>query len=142
MLCKDLTKLNIKTNKRFYYWFTDGFPTDENPQNVILQAKKLQQLDVDIFVFMVTGSRSQQQLRAIHQGFLEQYIEGGNFNPDSSYQQNYSKYYLELLGDGSSDHKGVLRSIASASNIYYVRSSKQLKTALHNVIELKAMQCE
>ena len=139
---KFFKKTKYKDKSNVLILITDGYPTDQRPREVLALAEKLKDLDVKIYTFMVTGESSQENLRKIHQGFVSGYIDKGMFDLDAVYKYNISLYFQELLGDGGDKNLGLLRSISDGANIFYVKSSKQLKKAINNVVQSKALQCK
>ena len=125
-----------KTKQNVLVFITDGFPTDRNPHRTHTLAKTLGRLDVEMIAVMVTGERTQPRLRRIHRGFME------GFPKDwiSSRYPNKDAYFLDLLGNGTSQKPGLLQSMTE-NPVIYINSSRDLRSKINDIVTHKVLSC-
>lgn len=125
--------------KNILIFVTDGFPTDKDPRKTLKLAQTLQNVGVEIVPVMVTGKDSQSNLRRIHQGYMEQ-----NFASSwrASHYSDYTSYFQELLGDGTTTHPGLLHNMSSSGSVIYVENSSHLKTKIDGAVTKEALICQ
>jgi hypothetical protein len=122
---------------------TDGEPTDEDPESVAEQAKKLRAQGVDVITVLVNSGVARQERAVKHTEMMAKInqgnIDNGNGNWFTNAYNDFNGYMSSLIG--GADKKPLADRIADGQ-VVEVADSKGLEEVFLKIIETKAIKCK